>query len=180
MTEYPKTCKKLFDKILENLVICKHVTLTQADSAKNEYSNFLQTVVKKNLSAFRDYQIDENKLDELFMRYLEGSSRFTILTAIIKFVMVLSHGHSAVERDFSTNKSLVTENLGEKSLINQCIVVDYMKCNDYKPFNIPLTNKFIRSVRYAHCEYTEDLLNRKKNKLFQEKDMKKSQLMRIL
>ena len=25
MAEYPETCKKLFDKILEKLVICKHV-----------------------------------------------------------------------------------------------------------------------------------------------------------
>ena len=25
LAEYPETCKKLFDKILEKLVICKHV-----------------------------------------------------------------------------------------------------------------------------------------------------------
>ena len=54
MAEYPETCKKLFDKILEKLVISKHVASTQADAAKNEYSNFLQTVVKKNLPVFRD------------------------------------------------------------------------------------------------------------------------------
>ena len=55
-------------------MICKHVTSTQADAAKNEYSNFLQTVVKKNLPAFRDYQINENRLDDFFMKYFEGSS----------------------------------------------------------------------------------------------------------
>ena len=55
IAEYPETCKKLFDKILGKLVICKHVASTQADAAKNEYSIFLQTVVKKNLPAFRDY-----------------------------------------------------------------------------------------------------------------------------
>ena len=54
MTEYPGNCKKLFNEVLEKLVICKHVTSTQADAAKNEYSNFLQTVVKKNLPVFRD------------------------------------------------------------------------------------------------------------------------------
>ena len=103
MVEYPETCKKLFDKILEKPVICKHVTSTQADAAKNECSNFLQTVVKKNLPAFRDYQIDENRLDEFFMRYFEGSSRFATLIVIVKFVMVLSYGQSAVELGFSTN-----------------------------------------------------------------------------
>ena len=58
MAEYPETCKKRFNKILEKLVICKHGILTQADAAKNENSNFLQTVVNKNLPAFQDYQID--------------------------------------------------------------------------------------------------------------------------
>ena len=146
MGEYPETCRKLFDKIVEKLVICKHATSTQADAAKNEYSNFLQTVVKKNLPAFRHYQIDENRLDEFFMRYSEGSSQFATLIVIVKFVVVLSHGQLVVERGFSTNKSLLIENLSEKSLINQRIVVDYMKSNDYKPFNIPLTNELFRSV----------------------------------
>ena len=40
MAEYPETCKKRFDKILEKLVICKHVTSTQADATKNEDSIF--------------------------------------------------------------------------------------------------------------------------------------------
>ena len=90
--------------------------------------------------------------------------------------MVLSH----VERGFSTNKILLIENLSEKSLINQRIVVDYMISNDYKPFSISLTNEFITSVRDASRKYTEDLQNRKKKELIQEKDKKKNQLMRIL
>ena len=93
--------------------------------------------------------------------------------------MALSHGHLAVECGFSIDKSLLIENLSEKSLISQCIVVDSMKSNDYKPFNIPLTNELIRSVRDAHHKYTEDLLNRKK-KEFRRKTRRKDQLMRIL
>ena len=86
--------------------------------------------------------------------------------------MVLSH----VERGFSTNKILLIENLSEKSLINQRIVVDYMISNDYKPFSISLTNEFITSVRDASRKYTEDLQNRKKKELIQEKDKKKKSI----
>ena len=93
--------------------------------------------------------------------------------------MVLSYGQLGVECGFSINKSLLIENLSEKSLINQCIVVDCMKSNDYKPFNIPLTNELIRSARDAHRRYTEDLVNRKK-KEFRRKTRRKDQLMRIL
>ena len=96
------------------------------------------------------------------MRCFEGSSVFATLMVIVKFVMALSHGHLAAECDFSTNKSLLIENLSEESLINQWIVVDCIKSNDYKPFNIPLTNELIRSVRDVHHKYTEDFLNRKK------------------
>ena len=110
------------------------------------------------------------------MRYFKVSSWFATLIVIAKFVIVLSHGQSAVERGFSTNKSLLIENLSEKRLINQRIVVDYMKSNDYKPFNIPLTNELIRSVTDTHRKYTEDLLNRKKKELFQEKDKTKKSI----
>ena len=74
----------------------------------------------------------------------------------------------------------MTENLGEKSLINPLIVMDYMKSNNYKPFNILLTNKYIRRVGDAHREYTKDLLKRKKKELFQEKDKKKKQRKTLL
>ena len=113
------------------------------------------------------------------MRYFEGSSRFATLIVIVKFAMVLSDGQWALEHGFSTNKSLLIENLSENSHINQRIVVDYMKSNDYKPFNIPLANELIRSVRDAHLKYTEDLLNRGKE-LLRRKTRRKNQLMRIL
>ena len=51
-----------------------------------------------------------------------------------------------------------------------------MKSNYCKPFNIPLTNELIRSIRDAHRKYTEDLLNRKKKELLQEKDKKKKSI----
>ena len=40
--------------------------------------------------------------------------------------MLLSHGQSASERGFSANKNLLVENLQEKSIECQRIVVDYM------------------------------------------------------
>ena len=51
------------------------------------------------------------KIDEFFMRYFGGGSRFVTLIVIVKFVMILSHGQWTVERGFSTNKSLLIENL---------------------------------------------------------------------
>ena len=88
--------------------------------------------------------------------------------------MILSHKQSAIELGFSTNKTILIKNITEKSLITQRIVVDYMKYNNYKSCNIPLTNELTRSVRDAYYKYTEVLLNRKKKELLQKKDKKKS------
>ena len=52
MAEYPETYKKLFDKFLEKPVICKHVTVTPADAAKNEYSNFFANSCKEKSCSF--------------------------------------------------------------------------------------------------------------------------------
>ena len=58
------------------------------------------------------------KIDEFFMRYFGGGSRFATLIVIVKFVMILSHGQWTGERGFSINKSLLIENLSEKSFTN--------------------------------------------------------------
>ena len=63
MAKYPEKCKKLLNLILEYLTSAKHITVNHADAAKYEYFNFLQTIAKKNVSAFQDFQADETRLD---------------------------------------------------------------------------------------------------------------------
>ena len=66
MVKYPDSCRKLFDQVLEKLVSSKHFIEANADAAKNDYANFLQTVVKKIRSSFQDFQVDEVTLDYFF------------------------------------------------------------------------------------------------------------------
>ena len=81
----------------------------------------MQTVVKKNLTAFWDYQVDENRLDEFLMRYSEGGSWFATLIVIVKFVMVLLHGQLAVEHGFSDyQESLNWKSHCKKSIKKYC------------------------------------------------------------
>jgi hypothetical protein len=145
MAECTEKCKKLFEMILQKLVSSKQITATRAYTAKTEFLNFLQTIVKKNLLAFQDYQVDETRLDDFFMQYFEETVRFPNFVEIVKFVMILSHGQSAVERGFSINKSLLVENLQERSLIAQRIVLDHMNAHQYKPFNVPISKELLLS-----------------------------------
>ena len=116
MSEYQSSSKKLFNLILEKLVTSHHFTANQADNAKSQYANFLQTIVNRNRSSFNDFNVDKSRLKKFLMSYLESCSRFPQLTEIAKFIMVLSHGQSDSERRFSANKNLLVENLQEKSI----------------------------------------------------------------
>ena len=76
MSENQSSSKKLFNLILEKLVSSQHFTANQADNAKSQYANFLQTIVNRNRSSFNDFNVDESRLDEFLMSYLESCSRF--------------------------------------------------------------------------------------------------------
>ena len=96
------------------------ITETNAEASKNEYANFLQTVIKKNRSLFQDFQVDVVGLDEFFMRYVfffEITSRYSALSEIFLFFLILSHGQAAIERGFSVNKIILVENFREETLI---------------------------------------------------------------
>ena len=129
------------------MISSHHFTANQADNAKSQYANFLQTIVNRNRSSFNDFNVDENRLDEFLMLYLESCSRFPELIEIAKFIMVLSHGQSASERGFSANKNLLVGNLQEKSIKCQRIVVDYMRSNGFQSYEVPITQKLIKCVK---------------------------------
>ena len=76
--------------------------------------------------------------------------------------MVLSHGQSASERGFSANKNLLVENLQEKSIECQRIVVDYMRSNGFQSYEVPITQNLIKCVKESHASYVNDLAERKK------------------
>ena len=61
--------------------------------------------------------------------------------------MVLSHGQSAAERGFSAIKNHLVENLHEKSIQYQRMVIGYMKSNGYNSYDVPIGQKLIKSVK---------------------------------
>ena len=176
MAEYQPSCKKMFNKILEKLISCRHITTNQGDSAKSEYANFLQTIVNKNQSSFTDFNIDDDRLDVFLLSYLESCTRFPQLTEIVKFVMTLSHGQAASERGFSTNKNLLVENLHEESIKRQRIVIDHMESNNLDAFEVPIDQKLIKSVKGSHAKYVSDLAEKKKKTIENERSKKLEEL----
>ena len=90
---------------------------------------------------------------------------YSSLWTVCILVFCLSHGQSAIERGFKTNKEYLVENLMEESLISLRVINDHMKSKCYTTAAIPHTKELIRSVRSARSKYEHALEQRKKEKV---------------
>ena len=75
------------------------------------------------------HQSEHDRVDEFFMRHMQGEDKNPQLLKVIKLVMVLSHGQASVDRGFSVNKQLHVENQKDESLVAQRIVCDRVRTN---------------------------------------------------
>ena len=91
------------------------------------------------------------------MSYFESTSGFTDLIKVFKLLLVLSHGQTNMEHGFSINKSLLIENLLEGSFISQRIIIDYVKANEYKSLNNPISSDPFKSIQICHNKYSQCL-----------------------
>ena len=64
------------------------------------------------------------------MNFFEGTSRYSALVEIFKFVLLLAHGQSAIEQGFSMNKNILVKNLEDETLIGQHIVLSHIRANN--------------------------------------------------
>ena len=94
----------------------------------------------------------------------------------IQFILTLFHGQADVERGFNVNKELLVENMQEESLISQRRVHDHMKSNNIEPHTIKITKELLTSVKGARTRYGIALEERKKEKLENERDLKRKQI----
>ena len=76
MVESPDSCRKLFNHILQKLVYTQHITSEFADESKVQYVAFLQNIVKADKTYFQNYSIEDNKLDEFFIGYVEDHAPY--------------------------------------------------------------------------------------------------------
>ena len=172
IAEFPDSCQKLFNHILQKLVNTQHISSEFVDESKVQYAAFLQNIVKADKTNFQNYSTDDNKLDEFFIGYVEDHARYNKFAEIMKIVFTLSHGQASVERGFSVSKNLLVENLQESSLIAQLRVVDYMDANCYEPYHFPMKKDLIQSVRNSYKKYSQSVAKKRKENVQKEKQKK--------
>ena len=75
--------------------------------------------------------------------------------------MTLSHGQSEVERGFSINENVLMDNMNMETIIAQRKVIDYMKKNDFRPDDIPMSKALLQNAKQAYSRYKQALGDKK-------------------
>ena len=72
-------------------------------------------------------------------------------------IFTFSHGLGQTEHGFSINKSLLVENMHEKSICTQRLVSDFVKSSNKEVREIEIENELILSCKAARSKYKIDV-----------------------
>ena len=95
------------------------------------------------------------------------------LFEVVKLLLVLSHGQSNVERDFSINKEMEVENLKEHTIIAERLVCDHVR-NVGGILNVELGKPLLLSVKLSRQRYERYLEDERRKKETQQELSKRS------
>jgi hypothetical protein len=110
-----------------------------------------------------------------------GTDKFIALSKLVKCALALSHANADVERGFSENAFLLTD---DRSLLSDASINGLRATRDgvkffgnKKPHEVPITKDLLDSVRSAHSRYCVDLEKQReesitKNKIEEEQTTK--------
>lgn len=121
-----ETTLEKFAEVLTAICSANVMKHSDGDLAKGEMQTLIEKAKDIWKDQFKDFNDNSDQLDSFYFNLLPVDE-FPKLLEVLEIIFVLSHGNAAVEGGFSVNKSLLIENLSEKSLVAQRTVIDGMK-----------------------------------------------------
>ena len=130
----------------------KRVMAEDCDRLLNEYMRFVGEVGKTD--PFTNFDRNVDRLDTFYFSIFSGrqSGDRSLLWKVIKDVLLLSHGQASVERGFSVNKQIATDNMQQKTLTALRILQDHISSVGGAQ-NIVITPKLLASASQAKSRY---------------------------
>ena len=161
MSTEPERCITKFKNLLHYFSQINKVSDESCDSLILQFRNFLENVVKMSSQDFKNFDSNTMRLDAFLRNYFAGVAQYQELWGICKMVLVLSHGQATVERGFSINKKIESENLKDISYVSQRLVHDYVKNFENMLHDITINDEMRRSVASSRMKYEQYLLDQK-------------------
>jgi len=83
-------------------------------------------MIQHHRELFTSFNPSACRLDTLILDTMSRNDTYSKLWKVVKMLLVLSHGQATVERGFSMNKQVETENLYEESVVAKRTICDYV------------------------------------------------------
>jgi len=138
--------------VLHLILSCSHITSNECDQAFIQFSKLLEESSSTLLPAFKNFHAG-NRLDRFYFETIKVSVDYKVLSKVFIFIFTLSHGQASIERGFSINSNMLSENMKEKSLISCRTIKDFMVSNKLKAREIEMNNEMIKAFRSASLQY---------------------------
>ena len=135
MVEEKESSKMKFQGLVERLCKLKWLTADEADDAKQQFDEFVDTEYPKHREKFASVDKLSDAVNVFLSNFVHKIPKYKVFWKVGCSIFVLSHGQSAVERGFSINKELLVENLQEKSLVSQRMVYDHINSDKLTSMN---------------------------------------------
>ena len=103
----------------------------------------------------KSFDKDKDRLDYFLWKFTD-LKMYAKLQHVIKIALILSHGQAQVEREFSSNKNLIDDNMSTDTIVALRSVHDYLKFHDLKAHEVEMTKDVFASCRQARKKYFDD------------------------
>ncbi|XP_041347559.1 uncharacterized protein LOC121367447 [Gigantopelta aegis] len=151
-------------RLLELLVKLNRVHEDDVDDLNCLYSELFRDVVSgDDLAMFRDYDVEEGRVDTLLYETMGTNKRYGRLWKEIRKMLLLSHGQASMERGFSVNRQIEMENMSGGMNVALRTISDYLSYVG-GIFNVNMTKQLLCSVLGARHRYHQYLEEEKRKK----------------
>ena len=124
ITNKTDLCESKFRKVLQLMVDIRRMKITDCDATQEEFSTFPRAA--KNVPEVRVFNKAKSRVDKLYYSVMGTNEEYKKVWSVVLKLLLLSHGQASVERSFSINKKITTQNLSEDTLIAKRSIKDYI------------------------------------------------------
>lgn len=176
IASHPKSALSKFEKLLDKLMECKRLSPSECDVAKEQYVAFVSDVKKYHKEEFSTFST-EQRLDTFFYQNIGEKEETGMLWKVVKMMMLLSHGQADIERGFSINKEVASDNMDETTIIAYRRAYDGVLVMGFKEVHeMPISAEMMQSCRYSRHRYDMASEEKKKQRKATEAQEKTRQL----
>ena len=174
MAKNPDSAISKCSGLLQQLISKKLESPDSCDNILQQYKAFITEVQKYHKDEFVAYN-SEQGLDSFLYGCIGEKTEYSELWEAFKMLLILSHGQSCVERGFSDNKDILSNNMQDETLISYRISYDGIKNQD-GPIEDSVTKELLVSCRHAHARYQSCLNQKKKTEEASQKEKRKKEV----